>query len=94
VSRPLGFETDLERLAQLGELTADQLHACLDQLKTLRERMLLHIEDLGGDREHNWDLQADLARAVDAVYFASIKARVVARHARDSAVIGEGAGAG
>ncbi|MDA0252290.1 MAG: hypothetical protein O3B27_02975 [Actinomycetota bacterium] len=78
-------ETDLDRLAQLGDSTADQLHACLDQLKTLHERMLLHFEALGGDREHNWDLQGDLARAAAAVHVASTKARTVARHARDGA---------
>lgn len=73
-----------ERLAQQAEATADRLHACLDDLKTLHARLLLHIEEIGGDRAHNWDLQADIARSIDAVYTASVKSRTVARHARQN----------
>ena len=72
----------LDRLAEQAETVADKLHVCIAELKTLRERMLAHIEELGGDREYNWALQADIGYAETTVYSASYKARTVARHAR------------
>ena len=72
----------LDRLATQAETVADRLHVCIAELKTLRDSMLAHIEEMGGDREYNWDLQADIGYAETAVYTISYKARTVARHAR------------
>ncbi len=75
-------ETDLERLAVLAEQTADQLHGALNDVQTLRTRMLSLIEEMGGDRTYNWDLQADLGNAETGIWSASQKARTIARNAR------------
>jgi len=72
----------LDRLATQAETVADRLHTCIAELKTLREGMLAHIEELGGDREYNWGLQADIGYAETTAYAISYKARTVARHAR------------
>ena len=74
--------TELTRLADMAESTADSLHDALCELQVLRHRMLSLIEDLGGDREFNWSLQADLGYAESAIWSASQKARVISRHAR------------
>lgn len=72
----------MQRLADQAEAVADGLHAQLDAVKDLCDALLLHIEDLGGDRAHNWDLQAELGYAQTALYAAAQRARTVARHAR------------
>jgi hypothetical protein len=71
----------LDRLATLAETTADKLHAVIADVQNLRDALISRIDDVGGDREYNWALQADLAHALTAIHSASYKARTVARHA-------------
>lgn len=75
-------ETGLESLAVQAVQTADQLHAAITAVRELRDRMLSHIDDLGGDREFNWSLQADLGNAESILFSTAFKARQVALHAR------------
>jgi hypothetical protein len=81
VTRRIARNADLDNLIAQAETTADKLHAVIADVQTLRDTLLDHIDDLGGDREYNWALQADLANALSAIYAASYKARTVARHA-------------
>lgn len=82
VSTTTATTTELERLAVLAEHTADQLHETLKSLRELHDRTLSLIEEIGGDREFNWALQADIAHAQNALYATAHKARQIARHAR------------
>jgi hypothetical protein len=72
----------LDRLAAHAETTADQLHEAIKSLRELHDRTLSLIEELGGDNEFNWSLQADLANAQTILYSTAHKARTVARHAK------------
>jgi len=72
----------LALLAAQADTAAATLNSALEEVKTLRTYLLANIERLGGDRAHNWDLQADLGNAETGVYAAASKARTIARHAR------------
>lgn len=72
----------LSRMADEAEMLADTLHAALTRLQALRASMLLHIEELAGDRDHNWDIQADLGNAETPIHATAQKARTLSRHAR------------
>jgi hypothetical protein len=72
----------LALLAAQADTAAATLTSALEELKTLRTYLLASIERIGGDREYNWDLQADLGNAETAIWAASQKARTVSRHAR------------
>lgn len=74
--------TELERLAVLAATTADQLHESIKALRELHDRMMLLIEEIGGDREFNWSLQADIAYAQNTLYSTAHKARTISLHAR------------
>ena len=80
-AQKLDRNRDLDRLAVLAGNTADQLHEAIKSLRDLHEQTLLLIEELGGDNEFNWSLQADLAYAQNTLYSTAHKARTVARHA-------------
>ena len=75
-------ETDLDRLAVLAETTADQLHESIRAVRELRDRTLSLIEEMGGDNEFNWSLQADLGYAENMLFSTAFKARQISRHAR------------
>lgn len=72
----------LALLAAQADTAAATLDSALAEIKTLRTYLLANIERLGGDRAHNWDLQADLGNAETALWAAAQKARTVSRHAR------------
>lgn len=71
----------LALLAAQADTAAATLTSALEEVKTLRTYLLANIERLGGDRTHNWDLQADLGHAETGIYVAAQKARTVSRHA-------------
>jgi hypothetical protein len=72
----------LAMLAEQGETVADKLHAVIADVQNLRDALITNIDEVGGDREYNWALQADIGDALTAIYSASYKARTVARHAK------------
>jgi hypothetical protein len=82
ITRRIARDADLDRLATLAETAADKLHDVIADVQNLRDALLTNIEDVGGDREYNWALQADIGYALTAIYSASYKARTVARHAK------------
>jgi len=61
-----------------------RLHDCIALVQGLRDSLLAVIDELPGDREYKWDLQADLGHALTAIYAASTKAATVARLARSA----------
>lgn len=74
--------TGIGLLAGLAETTATELAAACQSLQDLAHRLLAHIEDIGGDREYNYALYADLSHAATLTGAAMFKAQTVARHAR------------
>jgi hypothetical protein len=72
----------LDRLARFAETTADQLHEAIKAVRELRDRSLSLIEEMGGDNEFNWSLQADMGYAENMLFSTAFKARQIARHAR------------
>ena len=81
-------DDELEALAVQAVTVADGLQQMIGELRDLTDRMLSLelIDDMGGDRAYNWELQADLANAQGFVYSTSAKARQVSRHARSGKV--------
>lgn len=75
-------EAQLTALAEQADQANTELLAVLDKIQRLRSATLVLIEDLGGDRQFNWALQADLGYGESQIYALSGKARTVASHAR------------
>lgn len=75
----------LKLLAEQAIAAAQALDSALEAVQGLRSHMLAHIDELSGDREFNWQLQADLGNAESAVFSTAYKARTVARHALEVA---------
>lgn len=72
----------LEMLADLADQTADECHTACQSLQVLAERLLSNIENIGGDREYNYGLYADLSHAATLLGSTMFKAQAVARHTR------------
>ena len=78
-------ELALDRLADDADDVSSTMHAAIRQVDDLADRLLAIIEDVGGDREYNYSLYADLKNAAQAVYTIHTKAQTVSRHARAAA---------
>jgi hypothetical protein len=80
--------TDADTDWKLGALAVQaheahkKLHDCIVLVQGLRDSLLAVIDELPGDREYKWELQADLGHALTGIYAASTKAATVARLAR------------
>ena len=75
-------ELALDVLADQADEVSKTLHAAIRQIDYLADRLLTLIEDVGGDREHNYALFADLKHSAQQAYHIHIKAQTVSRHAR------------
>lgn len=78
-------ELALDRLADDADDVSKTMHAAIRQVDDLADRLLAIIEDVGGDREYNYALYADLKYLIYAVHSIHTKAQTVSRHARAAA---------
>lgn len=78
------IDTQLRYLAEKAEEVADTLHRAINDVNYLGDRLLAVIEEIGGDREYNYDLYSDIKHSVNAVYLVSIKARTILRHTQQA----------
>ena len=75
-------DLSLDVLADHADEVSSAMHAAIRQIDDLADRLLSVIEDVPGDREHNYALYADLTDSAQQAYRIHVKAQTVSRHAR------------
>lgn len=76
------IDLSLDVLADQADDVSRAMHAAIRQIDDLADRLLGLIEDVPGDREHNYALYADLKDGAQQAYRIHVKAQTVSRHAR------------
>ena len=75
-------DLSLDALADQADEVSTTMHAAIRRIDELADRLLDLIEDVPGDREHNYALYADLKHSAQEAHRIHVKAQTVSRHAR------------
>jgi hypothetical protein len=76
------IDLTLDVLADRADEISKVMHASIQRIEDLAGKFLANVEEVGGDREYNYALYADLMHAAQEAHRIHVKVQTVSRHAR------------